>query len=132
MTNSAKDGLMKRCARTIMMLAAVASLSVPARAQFTAVPPAGLFLAQIKAGDEFALLLLGAYQNAYSWMNVELLHQARPPIYCQPEKVALANAQTASILEHYLQKSPKDAALPLGLVLKEALKSAFPCNEGNS
>ena len=111
----------------VAILVASALSAAPAQAQFTADPPAGPFLDRVKAGDEFALLLIGAYQNAFSWANVDLGAQGKPMIYCQPPKLALATDQVVSILRHHLAANPAEAKFPLGLVMKDALKAAFPC-----
>lgn len=97
----------------------------PARAENSA----KWFLDQIDGGNTVALVVLDGYANGMSWANTDLKLRGLPPLFCEPDRLAITAQQNADILRRYVDGA--GAALaedPAGLVLLYALKDTFPCD----
>lgn len=66
-------------------------------------------------------------EDGLSWANVYLVSRQQPQIYCLPGQLALTGPQLVDIVRRQVAKQPEDAKYPIGLVLREALQSVFPC-----
>jgi hypothetical protein len=70
--------------------------------------------------------------EGFLWANGKLtLDRHEGPLFCQPQRLALAPEQELSILEEYVKGHPDDADLPLGLLARLALEDTFPCAPGS-
>jgi len=100
-----------------------AALSTPGAAE---PPSASEAIAKIKGGDPIdSLFVLGLVVGMGS-ANAYLSASGKPPLYCQPEKLAITAKQAGDILERYVKKTP-DKDLPVDTVLLYALIDVFPC-----
>ena len=104
-----------------------AALSTPGAAE---PPSASEAIAKIKAGDPVdSLFALGIVAGIGS-VNAYLLGTGKPPLYCQPENLAITAKQTGDILERYEKKTPVGKDLPMDTELLYALIDVFPCKAG--
>lgn len=97
-------------------------LSTPAQAE----ADANTFLQRIAGGDRTTLLVLDAYGNGMSWLNVDLGRSGLAR-YCQGN-ISLVPEQTADLLKRYVEQHPRAGNLPAGAALYFALKETFPCS----
>lgn len=65
--------------------------------------------------------------DGLNWANAYLESQQQPRIYCLPGELALTGPQLVDIVRRQVAKQPEDAEFPIGLVLRVALQSVFPC-----
>jgi hypothetical protein len=81
-----------------------------------------------KNDPQISLFLNGLLQG-FEWAN-SFLHTAnRPEIFCEPEKLALTVNQEVDILNRYIEENPTYSNYPVGAVLLQALRDAFPCSK---
>lgn len=67
----------------------------------------------------------------YSWANSYLqVVRKSPPLYCEPEKVALNADNYFQILDEHIRKQGKtlEQSTPIAMLLLIALREALPCN----
>jgi hypothetical protein len=74
------------------------------------------------------LWLSGVYQGLQS-ANVALISAHHPPLFCQPEKVALKDDQVAEILNRYLHSRHNNVGMrsPVVSHVLSAMQAEFPC-----
>ncbi|WP_144149372.1 Rap1a/Tai family immunity protein [Paraburkholderia sp. BCC1884] len=65
--------------------------------------------------------------QAFGWANVSLHRANKEMLFCVPPALALNNENVYSILDRYIAEDPTSRDYPLGMILLEALKKAFPC-----
>jgi hypothetical protein len=84
-------------------------------------------LDRVHAGDDQISTYLGAEEDAFEWANTYQVMTGQRRLFCPPLKLALTDGQTTDILSRFVEANPKDANVPVGLVLLYALQDAFPC-----
>ena len=110
----------------VVFLALLMNLPVQASAR------SELLLRQFVDSSEADLVraVIGASGETLSWVNERLKQDGKPPFYCQPKNLALANAQYASILQKYVDENPNTGTITwqaYPAVLLNALIHTFPC-----
>lgn len=77
--------------------------------------------------------IIGASGETYTWVNIRLRRQGKPPFFCPPEDLAISDFQYVQILKSHVK-----AQAELGKVtwqyypnaLLDGLIKAFPCRGG--
>ena len=59
--------------------------------------------------------------------NAYLVSRGNPPLYCQPENLAITANQAGDIIERYVKKIPGNKNTSMDTVLLHALIDVFPC-----
>ena len=67
------------------------------------------------------------HSNALLWVNALQQAQGRPPLFCQPGKLALTPEQDVKILRDYISEHPADGDEPAGMAIMDAFIATFPC-----
>ncbi|MGA2841736.1 MAG: hypothetical protein ABSG18_16440 [Steroidobacteraceae bacterium] len=84
-----------------------------------------------KSGTSHMLDTVWLYgvQNGFAWANAYNGDRGLPPLYCQPENLALTRDQVTNILDNFIKTDQGRALLnaEISLVLLKALQHAFPC-----
>ena len=115
--------------KTLTLAALIAAMITPAHAQVTSYENAGGFIAEYKDGSNiYARLYIRGVGEGLSWYNslVDTEHMGKPA-YCEPEHLAIVDAQYVSMMRAFLTKYPNTKTMPVPLVLLYALKDTFPC-----
>jgi hypothetical protein len=115
--------------KTLTLAALIAAMITPAHAQVTGYESAGAFITEYKDGSNiYARLYIRGVGEGLSWYNslVDTEHMGKPA-YCEPEHLALVDAQYVSMMRAFLTKYPNTKTMPVPLVLLYALKDTFPC-----
>jgi hypothetical protein len=115
--------------KTLAMATLIAGVITPAYAQETSYENAQSFITEYKDGSNiYARLYIRGVGEGLSWYNslVDTEHMGKPA-YCEPEHLALVDAQYVSMMRAFLTKYPNTKTMPVPLVLLYALKDTFPC-----
>lgn len=83
----------------------------------------------VKDDNVFKLYINGVGEG-YSWANVFLKREDRPPLYCPPETMPLTPDNYLYILSSFIKRdrrTPLKPNFPLEMLLMKALQEAFPC-----
>lgn len=73
--------------------------------------------------------------SGMSWVNTRLTHSGKPPLYCQPGKLALETDDYSRILDDEIKWKEKMLGFkeiqdfPIEVLLLEGLIRRFPCNQ---
>lgn len=74
-------------------------------------------------------LYIGGVGVGLSWANIRMATKGIPPLYCQPESLALNSDNYISFIEQAVAKEPDlHQDMPIELILLDALVDAFPCD----
>ena len=76
----------------------------------------------------FYLLYLDGVREGIIELNV-LQAKRHQPLFCLPEKLTLTVGQAEDIMMRQAQKVADPDQLPIGRLLAEGLKDAFPCDK---
>ena len=110
--------------RKVLVSAALMVACCPAHAANLSAADAVLLID--RGSGEVEMFVVGI-SDGLEWANVSNLRKRAPQLYCLPEKLGLTNDQIISILREYVKANPKEASLPVGLVLRSAMEETFPC-----
>ncbi|HMD49851.1 MAG TPA: hypothetical protein VKG79_12160 [Bryobacteraceae bacterium] len=79
----------------------------------------------------------GVYLNGvgqgFSWANYWMKQQGRPPIYCEPDSVALDGSDYVKMVDRQIERLRRTASEPdfkgmlVAALLLKTLVEAFPC-----
>ena len=72
---------------------------------------------------------VNGYGQGFTIANSEIKRDGGKPLFCQPNKLALTPELSVDVVRRYVEKSPRLADAPFGLVLLYALKETFPCKD---
>ena len=65
--------------------------------------------------------------NGLMWANNELTKRKTPPLYCQPENLAINGSQLIDIVRRTIGQEQRLSNYPLGMVLLISMQRVFPC-----
>ena len=86
-----------------------------------------------KAKDEQTQTLLKVYLagalSGISWVNSELIHIGKAPLFCDPPKLTITNEQAEDIMMRESEKISNPDDFPVPLLLMKGLEDTFPCNK---
>jgi Rap1a immunity proteins len=82
-----------------------------------------------KADRALLKVYLDGVKEGIVMLNVTLQVEGRPPLFCQPEKLALTVEQAEDIMMRRAKKMPDPDRVPISLILIHGLQDTFPCNE---
>jgi len=84
----------------------------------------------VKNSESFKFYITGVGVGLM-WANTGLENIGRPPLYCQPGKLALNVDNILQILDDYIdrKKDQLKPDLPVEMLLLYALKETFPCKK---
>jgi hypothetical protein len=88
---------------------------------------------KFKNNEDIGVLYLQGFLDGVGFANALLDTNKRPPVYCEPDKLALNVSNLKQIVDRHYEKYKsmyqKDLSkgLPFGAVALMALKDAFPC-----
>ena len=81
-------------------------------------------------GEERRILLMyiSGMGTGIGWMETEIeTDQRAKKVFCQPRQLSLAPEQKVNMIRQFVEKHPITVKYPVGLILVEAFKYAFPC-----
>jgi hypothetical protein len=114
--------------KTLAMAAMFAAAITPAQAQVTSYYNAGDFVTDYKDGSSIsARLYIKGVGEGLSFYNSLVDKEHGKPAFCEPEHLAIVDAQFVSMMREFITKYPNTKTMPVPLVLLYALKDTFPC-----
>jgi hypothetical protein len=68
------------------------------------------------------------------WAEVDLRQKGLPHLFCPPVKMGITTDLEIDILQRYVENNValKPSDQPVGLIMREALKETFPCEQGGA
>lgn len=105
---------------------------------FVSIAQADCIVKQYKAmkgqDKEITRIYLTGVGVGTRWVNAELKHSGKPPLYCVPDELVLETDNYSRILDDEIKRTEKRLGFqktqdfPIGLLLLDGLKNTFPCN----
>jgi hypothetical protein len=77
--------------------------------------------------NDSAKLYLRGLHHGFSWSNTVLKSHKQPMLYCEPDKITLADEQALDIMRRHVEKDPSLGTYPAPMILITALQQALPC-----
>jgi len=108
------------------MLLSVAPLMIPAPASAEA--SVADALQRYRLGDPAMFAFLAGNLNGLVWANAELQSAGHPKLFCVPADVDFSVQRAVEATTKHLKDTTGDEARPIGSVMLQSLKEAFPCN----
>jgi hypothetical protein len=56
-----------------------------------------------------------------------LKDRGQPPLYCQPDKLVITDAQMIDMMRRAMKDNPKWGEFPIGMMVLATLQRTFPC-----
>lgn len=84
------------------------------------------------AGDQQFLSIVTGAGRGLEGVNIDASLRNQPPIFCQPDKLAVTGGQYWRMLERFVEDNPKFADVDINLVgyaLLRAMVDTFPCQK---
>jgi hypothetical protein len=69
----------------------------------------------------------GGMTTGLLWGNVMLKDRGQPPLYCQPDKLVITDAQMIDMMRRAMKDNPKWGEFPIGMMVLATLQRTFPC-----
>lgn len=105
------------------------SISGPAQAETTT---RSFLLEYDKAtedGQRFLVSFLGGLLAAYTWANVTLKAESKPPLFCPNAQFGREAEDPIKLLRRIAGGDPAMLEVPVGAAVLTNLKRRFPCRE---
>lgn len=81
--------------------------------------------------DSYVKLYLSGVGSGYEYMNLYLLVNKMPPVYCAPDNLPLTGDNYLNILDKTIEQSRKQISpnVKIELLLLQGLMKTFPCKK---
>jgi len=100
-----------------------AALIVPASAEASVTDA----IERYRLGDPGMFAFFAGSLSGLSWANAELKATGHAELFCPPPSVDLSVQQEVDVASKHLKDTPGDGQRPVGSVVLQSLKEAFPC-----
>jgi hypothetical protein len=115
---------MKKHLLEIMAVAGLfAAMIVPASAEASVTDA----IERYRLGDPGMFAFFAGSLSSLNWANAELKATGHPELFCPPTSVVLSVQQEVDVASKHLKDTPGDGQRPVGSVVLQSLKEAFPC-----
>ena len=114
-----KKHILAVCARIALTVLPIA----PAAAE----PFANDAIERYRLGDPEMFAFLAGNVNGLIWANARLRSNGHGELFCVPASVDLSVQQSVEIMARHINESPSVGQLPVGSLMLQTLKQAFPC-----
>ena len=114
---------MNKIIRGMLLSIAPLMIPVPASAEASAADA----LQRYRLGDPAMFAFLAGNLNGLIWANAELQSGGRPKLFCVPSDVDFSVQRAVEATTRHLKDTTADEARPIGSVMLQSLKEAFPC-----
>jgi hypothetical protein len=84
-------------------------------------------LERYRLGDPAMFAFLAGNLNGLIWANADLESGRHAKLFCVPTAVDLSVQRIVEATTKHLNEAPTDKTRPMGSVILESLKEAFPC-----
>jgi hypothetical protein len=115
---------MNKLVRKMLLSVAPFMIPVPASAEASAVDA----LQRYRLGDPAMFAFLAGNLNGLVWANAELQSGGHPKLFCVPVDVDFSVQRAVEATTKHLKDAGADETRPIGSVMLQSLKEAFPCN----
>jgi hypothetical protein len=115
---------MTKLMRKMLLSVAPFMIPVPASAEASTVDA----LQRYRLGDPAMFAFLAGNLNGLVWANAELQSGGHPKLFCVPADVDFSVQRAVEATTKHLKDAAADETRPIGSVMLQSLKEAFPCN----
>jgi hypothetical protein len=115
---------LNRLIRGVLFSVAPLMIPVPASAETSAVDA----LQRYRLGDPAMFAFLAGNLNGLIWANAELQSGGHTKLFCVPADVDFSVQRAVDVTTGHLKDAAADGTRPIGSVMLQSLKEAFPCN----
>jgi hypothetical protein len=84
-------------------------------------------LERYRLGDPAMFAFLAGNLNGLIWANADLESGRNAKLFCVPPAVDLSVQRVVEVTTKHLNEAPTDKTRPMGSVVLQSLKEAFPC-----
>lgn len=111
--------------RIAIIIVIILALVTPAVAEMSGKE----FKAQMKDSEmvPYVKLYLHGIGCGIGWVNSSLEQDNQKPYFCPPRNLIITEDDEVQMLNEYIDDHPEAAKYPIGLLLLQAYRSAFPC-----
>jgi Rap1a immunity proteins len=85
-------------------------------------------LERYRLGDPAMFAFLAGNLNGLIWANADLESGRNAKLFCVPPAVDLSVQRVVEVTTKHLNEAPTDKIRPMGSVILQSLKEAFPCH----
>jgi hypothetical protein len=84
-------------------------------------------LERYRLGDPAMFAFLSGNLNGWTWANADLEAAGKAKLFCAPPSLDLSVQRQVEVTTEHLKDTPADGSRPVGSVMLQSLKQAFPC-----